>query len=99
MAMLVAVGVIFPNHMVFFFGLIPLKAKWLSLVIGIFVLIGSVTSAAYLMIPVELGGAAAALPFLFSLRKLWGQARVERAKRKFKVIEGGKKKGDKKYMN
>lgn len=98
-AMLLASIVIWPRHMPFIYkGVLPLQSRWLALIVAGFMLIGNGTSGAWLMIAVELGGAAVALLFLFSLRQLWGQAQVNRAKKKFKVIEGGKS-GGKRYMN
>lgn len=98
-AMLLASVLIWPRHMPFIYkGVLPLKARWLALIVGGFLLISNATSGAWLMIAVELGGAAVALLFLGSIRRLWGEAQVKRAKKKFKVIEGGKP-GSKRYMN
>lgn len=98
-AMLLALIVIFPQHMPFIYkGVLPLKAQWLALIMAAFMLIGNATRSAWLLIAVELGGAAVSLLFLFSLRQLIGQAQLKQAKKKFKVIEGGKP-GGKKWMN
>lgn len=98
-AMLVATAVIFADHLTYFFGLLNLKLKHLAPILLGFAVIGDVLAGAYLNIAVLAGGAGAALLFLFRPRRLIGQARVRRAKRKLNVIEGGRKKDEKKYLN
>ncbi|MCA9664415.1 MAG: rhomboid family intramembrane serine protease [Myxococcales bacterium] len=98
-AMLVAFAVLFPDHMVFFYGVLPLKAKWLGLLLVIFVLIGTVIRGDFIELALQGGGAVAALLFLYNPRKLIGMWRLSRAKKKLKVIDGGKKRDEPKYLN
>jgi membrane associated rhomboid family serine protease len=89
-AMLAAFAFTFPNHLIFFYGVLPLKAKLLAPLLLGFVLLGSVLGANYVEGALLLAGAAAALPFL--LRR--GTPRPPRRSRpssKLQVIEGGKK--------
>lgn len=97
-AMMVAFAVLFPQHHVFCYGVWPLRGLWLSLVLLAFVAIGNVIGARWLQLALQAGGAVGALLFLFSPRRLIGQARVRRAKRKLNVIDGGKPDGPK-YLN
>jgi membrane associated rhomboid family serine protease len=89
-AMLVAIAYIFTNHLVFFYGLLPLKAKHLSLVLFLFLLLRSLLSGEYLWIIVELGGGAAALLFLRPRRTV-KQASKTSSKGNLRVLQGGKK--------
>ena len=98
LAMMVATAIIFPNHMVFFFGLIPIKTKVFGLALAGFVLLGNLIGGYFLEVAVELGGVAVGLLFLFPPRRWLAERRVTRAKRKLGVIEGGKK-DEKKYWN
>jgi len=99
MAMMIAFIVLFPNHLVFFYGVMPLKAKWLGLLLAAFVLIGIVVAGDYLSLALQFGGALGGLLFLYNPRRMLAEARVKRAKAKFKVIEGDKKDDGPKYMN
>jgi hypothetical protein len=95
-------GVVFSDHLVFFYGLLKLKVKFLCLILGGFVLVGDLIDGAWLELAVQLGGGLTALLFLFRPSQVIGQARSERAKRRFLVIDGGKKgkkKDEKKYWN
>ena len=64
MAMLVAFACLFPEHLVFFYGLLPLKAKIFALLLLAFVAVGSLLGQAWLEMATQLGGAAAALLFV-----------------------------------
>lgn len=103
LAMIIAVAYSFPNHLVFFFGLIPIKAKIFALAIGGFLLLGNLLGGQVLEAVMEGGGALCGLLFLLRPRRWLAELRVKRAKRKFGVIEGGKGKGkkkdEKKYLN
>jgi membrane associated rhomboid family serine protease len=96
----VAFAVIFADHLVFVYrGVIPLKAKWLALLLFGFVLLGELLRGAYLQVALQLGGALTALLFIYSPRRLLGALRLRRAKRKFKVIEGQRKDKGPTYLN
>ncbi len=91
-AMLVAFAFTFPNHMIFFYGVLPLKAKILVPLLLGFIALGSVLGADTIGGTLLLAGAALALPFL--LRR--GSPRPPRRSRassssKLQVIQGGKK--------
>ncbi len=92
-AMLVATNFIFPAHMlqVTARGVLPLKARVISLVLAGILLVGSLAATRWLEVPVELFGAAAGLLFIFNPRRMLAEARVRRAKKKLGVIDGGKK--------
>jgi membrane associated rhomboid family serine protease len=98
LAMTLAVALIFPAHMIFFFGLLPIKARLFGLVLAGFLLLGNLLGSHFLEAAVEAGGALCALPFVFPPNQLLGRLRVRRAKRKLKVVEGGKR-DDKRYLN
>jgi membrane associated rhomboid family serine protease len=98
LAMMVATAVIFSEHLVFFFGLIPIKAKIFSLALAGFILVGNLLGTYFLECAVELGGVAVGLLFLFPPRRWLAERHVKRAKRKLGVIEGGKK-DEPKYWN
>ena len=93
--MLVAVSFIFPAHLLQFTarGVLPLKARVISLVLAGILLVGSLMSARFLEVPVEIFGAAAGLLFVFNPRRMLAEAKVKRAKKKLGVIDGGKKDG------
>ena len=98
-AMLVAVSFIFPHHLLQFTarGVLPLKARVISLVMAGILVVGSLAATRFLEVPVELFGAAAGLLFVFNPKRLLAEARVKRAKKKLGVIDGGKK--GNKYVN
>jgi membrane associated rhomboid family serine protease len=99
-ALLVAFAVIFSDHLVFVYrGVLPLKAKWLGLLLLGFVLLGDLLRGAYLQVALELGGGLTALLFVYSPRRLLGALRLRRAKRKFKVIEGQRSDDGPTYLN
>jgi len=105
-AMMVAFAFIYPEHLVFFYGVMPIKAKHMVLALLGFVLIGSLLSRTFIELAVQLVGGAAALLFLFRPQRT-ASARVadrhasEEARRKLRVIQGGKreKKEEKRYWN
>jgi len=96
MAMLVAVGVLFADHILFFYGILPLKAKYLTLILAAFLVVGDLLAKASFQIALFVGGAIAALFFLFRINQLIGMVLLRRAKRKFKVINGKK---DERWVN
>jgi len=99
-ATMVAFAFLFPEHLVFFYGVLPLKAKHLALVLIGFTLVGSLLGRSFLELPVQLGGAAAALLFVMRPRRkrVTQQTRAEDARRKLHVIQGGKH-DEKRYWN
>ncbi len=103
-AMMVAFAMIFPDHMVFFYGLWPLKAKHLSLVLLGFILLGALFGGSYLEIAVQLGGGLLALLLLWWARRSSGKPRGPGGNgggggmSKFQLIKGGKK-DEPKYWN
>jgi membrane associated rhomboid family serine protease len=99
MAMLLATARIFPRHLVSLYRLLPFKAGVACLLLGAILLLGDLMSGRYLELAVQLGGAAVALLFLFPPGRQLGQWRVRRAKRKFGVLEGGRGKKGKRYLN
>ena len=102
-AMMVAIALIFPMHLlqVSAKGVLPLKARVVALVLAGIMLLGSLISARFLEVAVQLTGAAVALLFVLNPRRILAEARVKQAKKKFGVIEGGKKKrgGGKDWVN
>lgn len=98
LAMMLGAAIIFPHHLVFFFGLLPIKTRIFALALCGFVLLGNLLGAYFLEAAVEVAGALVGLLFLFPPRSLLAESRVKRAKRKLGVIEGGKK-DKKKYLN
>ncbi len=98
-ALMVAFALLFPEHMVYCYGVWPLKARWLGLLLLLFVLVGAAVGGEWLQLPLQLGGGLGALLFIYNPRRMVGEARVRRAKRKFKVIEGGKKDDGPTYLN
>jgi S1-C subfamily serine protease len=93
-AMMVAFAVIFPEHMVFFYGLLPLKAKHLILVLLGLVLLTGLFGSSYLDIAVQLGGGLCALLMLWWARRRSGTPQGPGGNgggSKFQVIKGGKK--------
>jgi membrane associated rhomboid family serine protease len=88
-AMLLAFGLLFPQHLVFFYGVLPIKAKYLGPIFLGFIVLGSLFGLDYLELAVQLGGAIAALPFLFRR----GTPRPPRRRDShLKVVDGGQKK-------
>ena len=89
-ALLLAAAVIFPSHLAQFQTMtLGLNVRLISLVLGGFVLLGTLMLAAWLDLAVEIGGGLCALMFLYPPRDLIGRWRVRRAKRKLKVVHGG----------
>jgi len=96
LGMMVATAIIFPHHLVFFFGLLPVKTRIIALSLAGFVVLGNLLAASYLEAVVEVVGAAVGL--LFLIRRLPGQARARKAgKHGLDLIQGGKQ--QKKYWN
>lgn len=89
-AMLVAFALTFPGHMIFFYGVLPLKAKILAPLLLAFMLLGSLFGADWIEAALQLAGASAALPFLL---RGHGSPRPPRrsSASKLHVVEGGKK--------
>ena len=99
MAMMVAFAYLFPNHLVFFYGLLPLKAKHFASLLPAFVVVANLLAHAWLEIAVQLGGAAAALLFIPRRpRKRGRAAEHQSSRRNFQVIVGGKR-NDKTFLN
>lgn len=89
-ALLVALAVIFPHHLILLYGLLPLKARVTALLLAAFLLIGALAGGRYLELAVYLGGGLAALPFLFPPSGLLRKRREARAKqRHLRVLQGG----------
>lgn len=97
LAMVLACSFIFPRHLVSLYQVIPVRARLLCLLLASFLVVGNIFSQAFLTVAVQLGGAAVSLLFIFPLGRSWGALRLRRAKKKFGVVEGGKK--DKRYLN
>jgi membrane associated rhomboid family serine protease len=95
--MLIAFAILFPDHLVFFYGLIPLKAKIFALLLVAFVVVGSLLGQSWLECATELGGAAAALLFLVRPRRA-RKAKREPSRPNLQVIAGGKRE-EKRYLN
>lgn len=98
-ALVVAVGYIFANHLVHMFTLLGIKTKWLCLALGGVMVLSNLLSLDFFSAAMQAGGALTALAFLFSARDAINDMRVKRAKRKLGVIEGGKKRDEKKWVN
>jgi len=99
MGMMVAFAFLFPNHMVFFYGVLPLKAKHFALLLVAFVVVGSLLGQSWLELSVELGGGVAALLFVLRGRSKRQRAGSREGSRpRLQVIEGGKRE-DKRYLN
>lgn len=90
-AMMVAFAVIFPEHMVYCYGLLPLKAKHLILVLLGLVLLTGLFGSSYLDIAVQLGGGLCALLLLWWARRKSRGPGGNGGGSKFQVIKGGKK--------
>lgn len=99
MAMMVAFAYLFPNHLVFFYGLLPLKAKLFALLLVLFVAVGSLLGQAWLEMATQLGGAAAAFLFLVRPGRTRSQVVREPSRPRLQVIQGGKREKEKRYLN
>ncbi|MCB9554893.1 MAG: rhomboid family intramembrane serine protease [Deltaproteobacteria bacterium] len=97
-ALLLGLAMIFPQHMVYFYGIFPMRAKWLGALLLVFIAVGSIFGRSYLQVALQLGGALTALLFLLSPRRWWAQRKVARAKRRFRVIDGRSQDGPT-YLN
>ncbi|MFH1130401.1 MAG: rhomboid family intramembrane serine protease [Pseudomonadota bacterium] len=80
MAMMVAFSVLFTNRLLFFYGLLPLKAKYLALILIGFVVLGNLFAGAYMELAVFLGGGPAAFFFLFRRGRLVGRRSTKTGK-------------------
>ena len=100
-ALMVAMALLFPRHLVFFYGVLPLQAKHFSLFLLGFTVLGNLFSQSYLEIALEVGGGAAALFFLLRRsRPSAASAVTDKAKRKLRLVSDDKvKKDSKRYMN
>jgi membrane associated rhomboid family serine protease len=99
MGMLVAMLVIFPQHLIHLYRLTPLKVKVSCLMLGGFTLLGTLVSRHWIDRVMQLTGMAVALAFL-SPRRMINEWRAKRMKSKLHVIHGGKKADDDpKYLN
>lgn len=90
MAMMVAIAMLFSDHLVFIYALLPLKGRWFGLLMAGFVLVGTMLQLAWLDLVVQLAGGVCALLFV---RRRLPKPKTPRkpAKSKFHVIRGGKK--------
>jgi len=99
MAMIVACALLFRRHLVHLVNLMPLKCGVFALLVGVFTLVGTLVARAWPDLVVQLTGAAFALPFLFPPRQTLARWQVEQAKKRFKVVEGGREDSDERYLN
>lgn len=90
-AMMLAFSVVFADHLVFFYGVLPLRGRWIALLMLGFAVIGNLVATEFLQVALQAGGLLVAVLFLFKLRRLFGKLRLSRSKRKLGVIEGGRK--------
>ncbi len=97
-AMLLATAALWPRHLIHLHRLLPIKALHLALPLGAMLVLGDLLGARYLEAAVQLGGAAAALPFLYPPLRRLRRWRLRRAQRRLGVIEGGKARPER-YVN
>jgi|GEM_PF-5789213 membrane associated rhomboid family serine protease len=96
--LLFAFGLVFAERQPFAYNrLVPMKAKIIAPVLGSFFILGNLVGGAYWELELYGGGLLAATFFVARPRELLGKWRVKRAKKKFNVVEGGKKKDS--YLN
>lgn len=96
--MLLAFGLVFPERQPFAYNrLIALKVKIVAPVLGGFLILGNLIGGAYWELEVYAGGLLAAAYFVARPREMLGKWRAYRAKKKFHVVDGGKKKDS--YLN
>ena len=92
MGMVLAFALLFPNHLAFFYGVLPLRAKWTAVILGGFLVIGNALARAYLELALGAGGALAALLFFFVPRWLGPRGRRKPPKPgHLTVLPGGRK--------
>jgi membrane associated rhomboid family serine protease len=87
--LIAAFGLVFRGHWVSFYGVLPLKAGPLAVVLAGFLAVGNLLGAAYMELAVQAGGAGTALLFLFRSRPR--RAPKTDVKHKLQVLDGGKK--------
>lgn len=93
MAFIVACGILFSRHHVHTqAGIMPLKMKWLSLIVGGVLVLGTVFDRAPLTLGMYAGGGLTALAFLYNPRRCLQQQERSEQKKRFKVIDGAAKK-------
>ena len=94
MALLLAVAVLFPKHLIFFYGVLPLQARWVCSAIGAFVIIGTIVDGAMLDFVVQLGGLGSGVVFLFPPKQVLAKRRRKRVLKQMGVVDGGRTRDD-----
>lgn len=103
MACLVALALLFPRHLVFIYGLLPMQTRWFTLIIAGILLLGNLVGLMFLDVVVQIVGAASAL--LFFRPGPAPRIRVmdkSPSRAKLQVLDGGRpgqNKETKKYVN
>ena len=99
LAMLVATATLFPHHLVFLHGLVPLQCRWICALLAAFVVFGSLLDRAFLDVVMAAGGALVGWLMLYRQRR--GAPAGQRSRpavKPFQLIDGGRKSG-KHYLN
>ena len=91
LALIVASAIVFPQHLVYLFALVPIKHGLFAWLMAGFIILGGLISQAWIEVATEIGAMACGLLFLFPPRRLLGKWLVKRTRRKYNIIEGGRK--------